>query len=53
MKRQGVLKDAWLTTIGHRRPGMAQGLKLPEAQRQAHELETKIISLLRTASSWD
>lgn len=45
-RRQSVLKDAWLTATGHRRPGMAQGLKLAEAQRQAQEIEAMIRKLL-------
>ena len=47
-KRQSILKDAWLTATGHRRPGMAQGLKLPDAQRQAQEIEAMIRKLLLT-----
>ena len=45
-KRQGILKDAWLTASGHRRPGMPQGLKLPEAERQARDIEARIVRLL-------
>jgi lysophospholipase L1-like esterase len=45
-QKQRMLKDAWLTTTGHKRPGMKQGLPLHEAQRQAQELEAKIQLLL-------
>ena len=45
-KRQSVLKDAWLTATGHRRPGMARGLKLPDAERQAGEIETRLARLV-------
>ncbi len=31
-ERQLLMKDAWLTTVGHKRPGMNQGIPLPEAQ---------------------
>ena len=29
-QKQRLLKDAWLTTTGHKRPGMNQGLPLVE-----------------------
>lgn len=37
-KRQLLLRDAWLTSIGHRRPGLPTGLPLPEAQEKAAAL---------------
>jgi alpha-L-fucosidase len=45
-QRQRLLTDAWLTDIGHKRPGMAQGVPLPLAQTQAKELDTQIRALL-------
>ena len=45
-ERQRILTEAWLTAIGHRRPGMARGMALPEATAKAEELETRIRSLL-------
>jgi lysophospholipase L1-like esterase len=36
-----VLRDAWLTDIGHKRP-LAPGLPLPKAQAKAEELEKEI-----------
>lgn len=36
----------WLTATGHRRPGMNKGLMLPEAERQAQEIEAKIRKLV-------
>ncbi|MBN8246006.1 MAG: SGNH/GDSL hydrolase family protein [Verrucomicrobia bacterium] len=36
-ERQRALKDAWLTAIGHQRPGMSPGLPLDEATRIAAE----------------
>lgn len=44
-RRQRVLKDAWLTNAGHHHPGMNRGLPLPEAERQAAELEKRIRAL--------
>lgn len=34
-QRQQILRDAWLTRTGHQRPGIAAGLPLDEAQKQA------------------
>jgi hypothetical protein len=39
------MKDAWLTDIGHKRPQKA-GLPLPEARKQAAEIEAQIQKLL-------
>jgi lysophospholipase L1-like esterase len=44
-KRQSVMRDAWLTKIGHARPGMPTGLPFDEAQKTAVTLETKIRGL--------
>jgi hypothetical protein len=44
-RQSSVMKDAWLTDIGHKRPQKA-GLPLPEAQKQAAEIETQIQKLL-------
>jgi lysophospholipase L1-like esterase len=44
-QRQRMLKDTWLTTIGHKRPGMNQGLPLEEAQEKAEELSAQIRGL--------
>ncbi len=48
-RRQELMKDAWLTATGHKRPGMSQGLPLEAAQRQAQEIEVKIRHLLLPA----
>lgn len=45
-ERQRVLKDAWLTEVGHQRPGMAQGLALDAAQARAATLGQEIAELL-------
>ncbi|MDR3619053.1 MAG: exo-alpha-sialidase [Paludisphaera borealis] len=44
-RRQQLLKDAWLTAVGHKRPGMAKGLPLEEAEKQAGELDAAIRKL--------
>lgn len=41
-QRQRLLKDAWLTQVGHLRPGMAKGKPLPEAEREAKEIESQL-----------
>ena len=40
--RQRLLKDPWLTAVGHMRPGMSHGLPLAEAQQQAAQLGSQI-----------
>lgn len=42
-RKQSLRKDAWLTAVGHKRPGMKQGLPLAEAQQQAAALDEKIL----------
>jgi lysophospholipase L1-like esterase len=44
-QQQVVLKDSWLTTCGHLRPGMASGLPLDQAQMKAAELREQIRKL--------
>ncbi len=44
-QRQRMTKDAWLTDVGHQRPGMNQGLPLAEATIKAAELEIQIRQL--------
>jgi lysophospholipase L1-like esterase len=41
-QKQRVLKDAWLTDTGHKRPGMKPGLPLEEAKRKATEIDAEI-----------
>lgn len=45
-QEQRLLKDAWLTSTGHKRPGMKRGLPLEEAQRKAQRIDTEIRTLL-------
>lgn len=44
-RRQSLLKDAWLTAVGHQRPGMDRGRPLAEAQAAAVELDDQIRAL--------
>ena len=37
-ERQKVLKNAWLTEVGHKRPGIKPGLPLSEAKQKAAEI---------------
>ncbi|HCN83567.1 MAG TPA: G-D-S-L family lipolytic protein [Sphingobacteriaceae bacterium] len=46
-QRQAIMKDAWLTATGHKRPGMKTGLPLNEAQKKADEIESQIRNLLK------
>jgi hypothetical protein len=46
-QKQRLLKDAWLTSTGHCRPGMKRGLPLEEVQRRAQGLDAEIDALLR------
>lgn len=47
--RQRLLRDAWLASIGHRRPGLPTGPPLEEAQRRATEIDAEIATLLAPA----
>ncbi len=44
-QRQRMTKDAWLTDVGHVRPGMNKGLPLAEAKARAAAIETEIRGL--------
>ena len=53
--RQRLLRDAWLSAVGHKRPGVKAGLPVVEAQAQADELTTRIRKLaeaLTPTGSW-
>lgn len=45
LKRQTIMKDAWLTHIGHKRPGMVKGRPIAEAQRIYQQLQLEIAAL--------
>ena len=44
-QRQTLLRNAWLTALGIKRPGLAKGLPLDQAQAKAKELEIQIQAL--------
>jgi lysophospholipase L1-like esterase len=46
-QRRKLLSDAWHTATGHKRPGMAQGKPLPEAEHQAAELNDQIRAAMK------
>ncbi len=48
-QRRKLLSDAWLTQTGHKRPGMAKGKPVAEAEREAAELDAKIRALMARA----
>lgn len=45
-QRVNVLRDAYVSAAGHKRPGVAQGLPVAEAEKQADELSEKIRRLV-------
>jgi lysophospholipase L1-like esterase len=48
-KRNRLLCDSYLTTAGHLRPGMAQGLPIAEAEEKAAPVEARIREAARGA----
>lgn len=46
-QRENLLKDAWLTATGHKRPGMATGMPLEQAEAKAQEIGKQIETLLK------
>ncbi len=46
VKRQNLLRDAWLTHVGHKRPGVKKGLPLNEADEKAADLWEQLSSTL-------
>jgi len=46
-KRQKIMKDAWLTQTGHKRPGMNIGLPIKEAEQKAEELNKQIQTFIK------
>ncbi|MDQ1089958.1 SGNH/GDSL hydrolase family protein [Siphonobacter sp. SORGH_AS_1065] len=45
-EQQQIVRNAWLSATGHKRPGLPSGLPLDQAQKQARSLEKKIRKLL-------
>jgi lysophospholipase L1-like esterase len=50
-QRSELVRDAWLTAIGHQRPGVKAGLPLAEAQASAAALSSEIASLVRVRAA--
>ena len=46
VQKQLLMKDAWLTASGHKRPGMKTGLPLQEAKMKAKEIDEQIGQLI-------
>jgi len=44
--RQGFIRDAWLTSTGHLRPGLNVGMPLGEAEKKAGEIESQLKRLI-------
>lgn len=49
-QRANILRDAYVASAGHKRPGVAAGLPLPEAETKARELTEKLSALKRDSS---
>lgn len=45
-QRVSILRDAYVSAAGHKRPGVANGLPIDEAEKQAQELSARIHKLL-------
>ncbi|MBS1528303.1 MAG: SGNH/GDSL hydrolase family protein [Bacteroidetes bacterium] len=45
-ERQNMLRDAWMTSIGYKRPGLPAGLPLDEALKRSDTMGLKIDSLV-------
>jgi lysophospholipase L1-like esterase len=46
-QREEMMRDAWLTSTGHKRPEMKTGIPLDEAKKKADESENQIFDLLK------
>jgi hypothetical protein len=46
--RSDLFKLAWLSETGHQRPGVPNGLPLPDANAEAAKIAEQIQSLIRT-----
>lgn len=46
VERQNLTKDAWLTAIGHKRPGMNRGLPQDRVKARSAEIEKQIRKLV-------
>ena len=46
-ERQEVLRNAWLTHTGHKRPGLPEGISVTKAKRKAKHIDKKLAKLVR------
>lgn len=46
LAKVNVLRDAYVAAAGHKRPGVAKGLPISEADAKADELSAKILSII-------
>jgi lysophospholipase L1-like esterase len=49
VNRGRILHDAWLSHVGHKRPGVSDGMPLPEARVKATEIIEKVDALIQEA----
>ena len=47
-QRVNLLRDSYVGTAGHKRPGVAKGLAVADAEKQAEEISARIQKLLAT-----
>ncbi len=50
-QRQQLMHDAWLSEVGHERPGVKAGLPIEQAQAKAGEIEQQIRAMLVVRAS--
>jgi lysophospholipase L1-like esterase len=50
-QRLALMHDAYLTATKHKRPGVKEGLPLPDAKLKAKEIDAKIAELLKESTS--
>ncbi len=48
-QKAAVLRDSWLSRIGHKRPGMTDGLSLEAASARASEIDLQLQPLIKEA----
>ena len=48
-QRMSVLRDAYVAAAGHKRPGVAKGLPVEEAESKANELTERVTAIVGTS----